>query len=853
MSWPKEYPLAYHEMSILLPHFLNEGRGKLDTYFSRVYNPIWTNPDGFSWMEALLDETQGRVPRRPHADLVGDVVVRRLRAADGRRIRTPRRGELRDALRSLDRLPPAGDAPLRRTQGRRHRRRAPHPRVQQGRGVGGERVLDRPLVADRPGRLARHPPVLRERRDDQARRWASTSTTPACSTRVPGLADDAAAAGQSPARVHARPRRLRRRPATCTSRTRRPSPPRTSPTASSDDGGVFRKPGTDGAWDGSDETLDGLTLAKLGDGSPAVEVDGEIKEGFPTPSKKLELFSTTLKDWGWPEHATPGWIPSHVHWEDLDMAGNERILLPTFRIPTLIHTRSGNSKWLNEISHRHPLWIHPTDAEQLGIEETGLVRITHPDRALRDLRLAHRGHPARRRRRDPPHGPLARSKRTPPARGATARPRSTTTGTQLEAHPRARQPALRLRHQGRRRRPRHPTDLVERHRRPPEPHLLRPTRPDLRHAVLAPAGPGHTAPRPTTSTATSSSTPPSHARPTSTGWPRPDPHPDPADSDGRCGTPDHSSPSPAPIVRRLRSAGKVDRRQNFCRESDGYREHLRAGSLPLDRPLWTQLWAQLEHELRRRMELGHFTDRFPTDRELMEVYGVSRHTARHAVSQLGADGILRRGPRDRHIGRSSHFERSLGSLYSLFQVVEESGVCRSAATSARLELVTDPEAAEQLGLDQLHRTRVDRPVRWAGDDPLAIDRIWLPADVAEPLLARRTSPTPRSTPSWRRTIGHASQRGLGTHPPGHSHRRGATGAPVSAAGEAVFSIERLGDLQRTDPVEWRVTTIRGDRFTLRRRLDRRPTQRTPHPTLRVTEGVDSPRYNRCDSGRRVTE
>ncbi|MEZ5340685.1 MAG: molybdopterin-dependent oxidoreductase [Acidimicrobiales bacterium] len=58
MSWPKEYPLAYHEMSILLPHFLNEGRGKLDTYFSRVYNPIWTNPDGFTWLEALKDEAK---------------------------------------------------------------------------------------------------------------------------------------------------------------------------------------------------------------------------------------------------------------------------------------------------------------------------------------------------------------------------------------------------------------------------------------------------------------------------------------------------------------------------------------------------------------------------------------------------------------------------------------------------------------------------------------------------------------------------------------------------------------------------------------------------------------------------
>ena len=58
LTWPIEYPLAYHEMSMLLPHFLLDGRGKLDTYFSRVYNPVWTNPDGFSWLEVLKDETR---------------------------------------------------------------------------------------------------------------------------------------------------------------------------------------------------------------------------------------------------------------------------------------------------------------------------------------------------------------------------------------------------------------------------------------------------------------------------------------------------------------------------------------------------------------------------------------------------------------------------------------------------------------------------------------------------------------------------------------------------------------------------------------------------------------------------
>ncbi|HEX6568562.1 MAG TPA: molybdopterin-dependent oxidoreductase, partial [Acidimicrobiales bacterium] len=56
ITWAPEYPLAHHEMSFLLPHFLREGRGKVDTYFTRVYNPVWTNPDGCSWIEALTDE-----------------------------------------------------------------------------------------------------------------------------------------------------------------------------------------------------------------------------------------------------------------------------------------------------------------------------------------------------------------------------------------------------------------------------------------------------------------------------------------------------------------------------------------------------------------------------------------------------------------------------------------------------------------------------------------------------------------------------------------------------------------------------------------------------------------------------
>ncbi|HEY9787676.1 MAG TPA: molybdopterin-dependent oxidoreductase, partial [Candidatus Obscuribacterales bacterium] len=58
ITWPKEFPLAFFEMSFLLPHLLKQGRNTLDVYFTRVYNPVWTNPDGMSWIEVLKDESK---------------------------------------------------------------------------------------------------------------------------------------------------------------------------------------------------------------------------------------------------------------------------------------------------------------------------------------------------------------------------------------------------------------------------------------------------------------------------------------------------------------------------------------------------------------------------------------------------------------------------------------------------------------------------------------------------------------------------------------------------------------------------------------------------------------------------
>ena len=109
----------------------------------------------------------------------------------------------------------------------------------------------------------------------------------------------------------------------------------------------------------------------------ATIIDGVPYLGFNTPSGRLEFFTRTLSDWGWPEleHVVPWPLKSHVHPSELDSEAGEMVLLPNFRLPTLIHTRSANCKWLYEISHNNPVWVHPQDATKLGIRNGDLIRI----------------------------------------------------------------------------------------------------------------------------------------------------------------------------------------------------------------------------------------------------------------------------------------------------------------------------------------------------------------------------------------------------------------------------------------------------------------------------------------------
>ncbi len=220
------------------------------------------------------------------------------------------------------------------------------------------------------------------------------------------------------------------------------------------------------------------------------------------------------------------------------------------------------------------------------------------------------------------------------------------------------------------------------------------------------------------------------------------------------------------------------------------------------------LWAQLEADLRVRLGSGEFDERFPTDGELVDVYGVSRHTVREAIRHLNSAGVLIRERGRGTVVNKAEFEQSLGALYSLFQSVEESGV-EQRSEVLELKIVQDAEAASHLNLESTVDLVLLERVRFAGTEPLAVDRAWLPAEIAQPLLQCDFTRTALYD-EMERVCGTRPNQGWErltplVPPPEDQKRLGLEG------GEAAFHLERLG-VRDEVALEWRTTTIRGDRY-----------------------------------------
>src|SRR5687767_5333580 len=369
LSWPREYPLAQFEMSFLLPHLLREGKRRIDTYFTRVYNPVWTNPDGFTWIDVLTDEARiglhvALTPTWSETAFFADYVL------------PMGLGSERHDIHSYEQYDGRWVG-FRQPVMRAFHTRFGSAEVGDTRDVNPGEVWEENEFwialswrIDPDGSLG-----IRQYFESRQRPGEMLTVDEFYSYifehSVPGLPEKAAAEGLTPLDY------MRRYGAFEIDRGVGALHEQVVPREELEDvrvdrnGRVFTRAPKPASTNIVPQPLpEGDAEGRRPAG---VLLGGSVVRGFPTPSGRLEFFSRTLVDWGWPEYAIPTYIRSHIHPSNLEP--DQLPLIATFRVPVQIHTRSGNSKWLDEIAHTNPLWLHPTEASRIGVITGDRVRV----------------------------------------------------------------------------------------------------------------------------------------------------------------------------------------------------------------------------------------------------------------------------------------------------------------------------------------------------------------------------------------------------------------------------------------------------------------------------------------------
>lgn len=350
LHFPLEYPFSHYEMSFLLPHFLKEGRGRLEVYFTRVFNPVWTYPDGFTWIEALLDEEKiglhvALTPTWNETAYFADYVLPMGHSPERHDFVSY---ETHSGLWIGFRQPVLREALKKMGKEVKFTYEANPGEVWEE----DEFWFELSWRIDEDGSLGIRKYFMSPYREGE-KITIDEYYQYIFENEIKGLPEKAAQEGLTPLEY------MKKYGAFEIEKHRYEVHMKELSEEEMKDAEI------------REETGEVIKNGKV----IGIMVEGKARQGFPTPSRRQELFSQTLKEWGWSEYAFPVYIKSHIHPEKLDPTKNEVVLVPTFRLPTLIHTRSGNAKWLAEISHRNPVWISVEDAKKWGLKTGDLVRV----------------------------------------------------------------------------------------------------------------------------------------------------------------------------------------------------------------------------------------------------------------------------------------------------------------------------------------------------------------------------------------------------------------------------------------------------------------------------------------------
>lgn len=238
------------------------------------------------------------------------------------------------------------------------------------------------------------------------------------------------------------------------------------------------------------------------------------------------------------------------------------------------------------------------------------------------------------------------------------------------------------------------------------------------------------------------------------------------------------------------------------------------GQAPLHRLITSLLTQQIEQGA---LPVGTV---LPSELELARQLGVSRHTVRAGLGGLVRAGLLARQRGKGTIVLRPRIEQRLTGFYSVAREMQQQGVSLETRVLARGRLGADDalglQAAAHFGSDDPQSVGYLWRLRLVDGEPLLLETLTFPAELCSALLQ---PPGPgiadRGAASFydllAREVGMVVTRAREMFRPvavsGHEARLLGV-----ANGTPVFAVERLSYVD-DQPIEWRHTLIRGDRYS----------------------------------------
>lgn len=150
--------------------------------------------------------------------------------------------------------------------------------------------------------------------------------------------------------------------------------------------------------------------------------------------------------------------------------------------------------------------------------------------------------------------------------------------------------------------------------------------------------------------------------------------------------------------------------------------------VPVDKNSKVPLYSQLVEEIIKKIDVNeyHEHDKLPSERELCEIYNLSRITVRQAFQELESEGYIYRLHGKGTFVAQKSFNQNLVSLYSFTEEMKKVGKTPTTKVLSFREIAVDERLAYKMQLNPLEKVFQVIRLRLADNKPLIYETSYLP-------------------------------------------------------------------------------------------------------------------------------